>query len=80
MGLQANTSIKVINLSDNELSDQQAGVLCSFLKTNAEQKDKKLFELSLRLQKVEKHFQKMLKQKKRQVRESEHKAKLKRLE
>ena len=80
MGLQANTSIKVINLSDNELSDQQAGVLCSFLKTNAEQKDKKLFELSLRLQKVEKHFQKMLKQKKQQVRESEHKAKLKRLE
>ena len=80
MGLQANTSIKVINLSDNELSDQQAGVLCSFLKTNAEQKDKQLFELSLRLQKVEKHFQKMLKQKKRQVRESEHKAKLKRLE
>lgn len=80
MGLQANTSIKVINLSDNELSDQQAGVLCSFLKANAEQKDKQLFELSLRLQKVEKHFQKMLKQKKRQVRESEHKAKLKRLE
>ena len=80
MGLQANTSIKVINLSDNELSDQQAGVLCSFLKTNAEQKDKQLFELSLRLQKVEKHFQKMLKQKKQQVRESEHKAKLKRLE
>jgi hypothetical protein len=40
VGLQANTSIKVINLSDNDLSDQQAGVLCSFLKTNAEQKDK----------------------------------------
>ena len=48
VGLQLNTSIQSIDLSDNDLTDQHAITLCNFVKLQCETRDAALWEVSLR--------------------------------
>ena len=55
-GLQHNTSIEVLDLSDNELGDEHGSVICQFLKRKAQVRDDELWWISLRKKEVDEHL------------------------